>query len=221
MPTPYYAFTVSDYVIGKPISFEEWRSAIQNPLAIAEGASGAPRIVVPTALSTAETNTAKRLRPNGLGGVEWVTDVGDLIILTGSGTWTPPATGTILIIASGGGGGGGGGGGDIGGISGAAGVVVRSTLSVTSGVGVSYSVGAAGSAGVGTDGGNGGDTTLGSMTAPGGAGGVAGTSDATILWKSAFAGAGPGSGGGGGGSGGGGGDGTAGQAGYLHIQYIA
>lgn len=69
MPSSWYPFVVPDYVIGKPISFEEWRGAIENPKAIAEGASGAPRVVVPTALSTAETNTNLVLSPNGSGGL--------------------------------------------------------------------------------------------------------------------------------------------------------
>jgi len=42
-----------------------------NPLAIAEGDATAPRVVVPTALSTAESDVNKVLRPNGTGGVAW------------------------------------------------------------------------------------------------------------------------------------------------------
>lgn len=42
-----------------------------NPIAISEGASGAPRIVVPGALSTTETDTTKVLTPNGAGGTTW------------------------------------------------------------------------------------------------------------------------------------------------------
>lgn len=88
MPSPWYPFVVSDYVIGKVISFEEWRGAIENPKAIAEGAVGAPRVVVPTALSTAETDTAKRLHPNGSGGVQWVSPSGSFGLIQSGGSMT-------------------------------------------------------------------------------------------------------------------------------------
>lgn len=69
MPTPYVNLLARSWVTGDSISFEDWLAAIRNPLAIAEGASGAPRIVVPTALSTAEMDTGLVLKPDGTGGL--------------------------------------------------------------------------------------------------------------------------------------------------------
>lgn len=170
--TTYYSFTIADYVVGKPISFEEFRGVIENPIAIAEGAVGAPRVVVPTALSTAETNTSKILRPDGSGGVAWSSGISGGIQLTGSGTHTPDFTGTYAVFMIGGGGGGGN---DGAGNSGGGGGGYRLTgfISTTSGVGISYAVGAGGAVGVGGGGSPGGDSTFGALTAKGGSGGQA------------------------------------------------
>lgn len=169
--TTYYSFTIADYVVGKPISFEEIRGVIENPIAIAEGAAGAPRVVVPTALSTAETNTSKILRPDGSGGVAWSSGISGGIQLTGSGTHTPDFTGTYAVFMIGGGGGGGNDGtGNSGG--GGGGYRLTGFISTTSGVGISYAVGAGGAAGVGGSGSPGSDTTFGSLTAKGGSGGI-------------------------------------------------
>jgi hypothetical protein len=61
--------------IKAPITYVIGRQLRDNPIAIAEGAVGAPRVVVPTALSTAETDISKELRPNGSGGVQWVSSL--------------------------------------------------------------------------------------------------------------------------------------------------
>ena len=56
---------------GDPILAEEWNNLVDDIAAMAEGSSGAPSIVVPTALSTTETDALKVLAPDGSGGVEW------------------------------------------------------------------------------------------------------------------------------------------------------
>ena len=55
----------------KPITYVIGRQLRDNPIAIAEGAVGAPRVVVPTALSTAETDPSKVLGANGSGGLSF------------------------------------------------------------------------------------------------------------------------------------------------------
>jgi hypothetical protein len=61
--------------IKKPITFEHGRAYYNNPIAIAEGAPGAPRIAIDvdgkTAIATDETDEDRVLRPDGLGGVQW------------------------------------------------------------------------------------------------------------------------------------------------------
>jgi hypothetical protein len=171
MPSSYTPLDYTDFVVGKPITFEEFQAVIENPTAIAEGATGAPRVVIPGAVSTTETNTTKALRPDGSGGVQW-SAVPLAYKLTGSGNWSPPVTGTVIVLAIGGGGGGKGGdsGGPTDGSHGAHGQTIYSTQAVTAGVNVAYGVGGGGTAGSsgGGGGGDGGDTTFGSVTATGG-----------------------------------------------------
>jgi hypothetical protein len=66
---------VSEFVIKAPITFEHARAWYNNPKAIAEGAPSAPRVAIDvdgqTAIETDETDTAKVLRPDGAGGIEW------------------------------------------------------------------------------------------------------------------------------------------------------
>ena len=69
--TSYAAISNPEVAPGAPASSSVVTRMRDNPIAIAEGAPGAPRVVVPTALSTSETNTLKRLAPNGSGGVMW------------------------------------------------------------------------------------------------------------------------------------------------------
>src|SRR4051812_47699892 len=65
------------------------RALAENPLAIAEGAPGAPRIAIDvdsqTAIATDETDTTKRLAPDGSGSVEWVS-ISDSFSATGTNT---------------------------------------------------------------------------------------------------------------------------------------
>ena len=83
---------------GDPILAEEWNNLVDDISAMAEGASGAPRIVAPTALSTTETDAMKVLVPDGSGGVEWQSrgmvyatydgaDAQITLTITATGTW--------------------------------------------------------------------------------------------------------------------------------------
>lgn len=108
--TAYVPLTSSAYVTGTPVSFEDFRAVIDNPTAIAEGASGAPRVAIPAAISTPETDTQKTLVPDGVGGVHWAvfpTVVQNLVAVTASGTVTIPIGTRVKVTAIGGGGGGG------------------------------------------------------------------------------------------------------------------
>ena len=75
--------------IGKPLTYAIARAWRDNAIALAEGAVGAPRVVVPTALSTAEMNTAKFIRANGSGGVDFAIPVLPAGESTGSSSATP------------------------------------------------------------------------------------------------------------------------------------
>jgi hypothetical protein len=105
--TAYAPLTSSGFVTGSPVSFEDLRAIIDNPTAIAEGASGAPRVVVPTALSTASTDTSKVLSPDGSGGLALVNVTSFTHITNASGTVVIRlGTGKLAkfeIVASGGG----------------------------------------------------------------------------------------------------------------------
>ena len=63
----------ADFFIKAPISFEMMRSLAENPQAIAEGASGAPRVAIAvggkTAIATGNLDPTKVLRPDGNGSV--------------------------------------------------------------------------------------------------------------------------------------------------------
>lgn len=94
--------------IGKPLTYVIARAWRDNAIAIAEGAVGAPRVVVPTAISTAETNTQKTLRPNGSGGVTWDLSPSApnvVLLITASGTVSIPIGTRIKVTVIGGGGG--------------------------------------------------------------------------------------------------------------------
>jgi hypothetical protein len=84
--------------IAKPFTYVIARAMRDNAIAIAEGAVGAPRVVVPTALSTAETNTAKVLRPNGSGGVEWISG-GNIAYKSSRVTTFPNSSGSLALTA--------------------------------------------------------------------------------------------------------------------------
>jgi hypothetical protein len=63
---------------GEPVTAENWNGVIGNFAALADGLPGAPRILVPNALKTTETNTARVLVPDGAGGVAWGSALGAL-----------------------------------------------------------------------------------------------------------------------------------------------
>jgi hypothetical protein len=93
--------------IGKPLTYVIARAWRDNAIAIAEGAVGAPRVVVPTAISTAETNTQKTLVPDGAGGVAWALSPAApnvVLLFTASGTATIPTGTRIKLTVIGGGG---------------------------------------------------------------------------------------------------------------------
>lgn len=69
--TAYVPLTPSSFIAGTPVPFETFRAVIDNPTAIAEGASGAPRVQIPGAVATSETDTTKVLKPDGSGGTVW------------------------------------------------------------------------------------------------------------------------------------------------------
>ena len=60
--------------IDKPIRASTHLAIFQNFLAMAAGEPGAPRVQVPEAIGTTETDTGKLLAPDGAGGVNWVDD---------------------------------------------------------------------------------------------------------------------------------------------------
>ena len=56
---------------GDPVTAENWNGLVGNFAGMAEGGSGAPRVAIPEAVTTAEIDPAKTLRPDGAGGVAW------------------------------------------------------------------------------------------------------------------------------------------------------
>lgn len=101
----YTAFDlVADFYVRAPITFEMMRALAENPLAIAEGAAGAPRIAIDvggqTAIATDETDVDLRLAPDGAGGVEWVDAVdsgsADFADTNASGTSMTEVVGSAL-----------------------------------------------------------------------------------------------------------------------------
>lgn len=129
-----------------------------------------------TGLVYYNTDTLQFERSNG---ATWsaltVTALGVTEVLSGSGTYTPTATGDYLLeLVAGGAGGGDDGGGNPGG-GGGAGNRLKAVLSLTVAVGVSYAVGAKGNGGSGADGQDGGNTTFSTLTARGGRGGGVGS----------------------------------------------
>ena len=75
----YHSFDYgADFYIKAPISFEMMRALAENPQAIAEGASGAPRVAIAvggkTAIATENLDPTQVLRPDGNGGVAFGPD---------------------------------------------------------------------------------------------------------------------------------------------------
>ena len=92
--------------IDKPIRASTHLAIFENFAAMAAGEPGAPRVQVPEALGTSETNDQLVLSPDGAGGVLWRTVPGTSHVAANNGgsgnTSAPvPATGTWLILAAG------------------------------------------------------------------------------------------------------------------------
>ena len=56
---------------GDPVSAENWNGLVGNLAAIADGEAGAPRIALPGAVVTSETDPLAILHADGAGGVRW------------------------------------------------------------------------------------------------------------------------------------------------------
>lgn len=56
---------------GDPVSAENWNGLVGNLGAIADGEAGAPRIAIPGAVHTSETDSLAVLHADGGGGVRW------------------------------------------------------------------------------------------------------------------------------------------------------
>lgn len=108
--TTYSTVSNAEIQPGAPVA-SSWVTKLRdNPIAIAEGAPGAPRVVVPTALSTAETSTAKVLMPDGAGGLQWVllpVIPNSTQAITATGSISIPVGTRVKVTCIGGGGGGG------------------------------------------------------------------------------------------------------------------
>ena len=98
MPASWTSISDALLALKKPFTYVLARQMRDNPIAIAEGAVGAPRVVVPTALSTAESDTAKVLRPNGSGGVEWISG-GNIAYKSARVTTFPNSSGSLALSA--------------------------------------------------------------------------------------------------------------------------
>jgi hypothetical protein len=64
---------------GDPVTAENWNGLVGNFQALADAEPGAPRLLVPGALRTAETDATKVLTPDGAGGVRWGSVLGTLV----------------------------------------------------------------------------------------------------------------------------------------------
>ena len=103
MPASWTSISDALLALKKPFTYVLARQMRDNPIAIAEGAVGAPRVVVPTALSTAEIDTTKVLSPDGSGGVVWQAGV-PLVNKNGTATGgASPDSAEVLLDASAGG----------------------------------------------------------------------------------------------------------------------
>lgn len=103
--TAYVNPATIDVTAGKIVTEEKLTAMKLNPLAIAEGEPGAPKIAIDvggqTAIGTDELDTSKRLAPDGAGKVVWVeaggvhsttvehsgSDVRAVITISTTGTW--------------------------------------------------------------------------------------------------------------------------------------
>ena len=107
MATSYSAILNSEVDPDSPLTTSLMTRLRDNPIAIAEGASGAPRVAIEltpaagspqTAIATDETTTTKVLSPDGTGSVEWADFAGLGFRAVGSDSVSVNASAVTIVL---------------------------------------------------------------------------------------------------------------------------